>query len=313
MDRLLRKTTNEKQYDMNFQNGTFIDSGALGVVFKVIHTKTGEEVAAAKLVRLVKPNAEAMTEKEVGNLFSFPHFNKTFSKIELMKGLCHRNIVDLYTSFYTNNRQGIISIMELCDRSLQGCINLRDDVPFPYETLIDYACQILCGLKYLHDSKIIHRDIKPAVFHFAPFSFACLTERSPFNYSEHSHDWRCFENHRFQRLQIVVRVCSNIFFFCFFLIKIFKIEIKREEMSASSYFGTPSYMSPQVAEETKYTNKTDVWSTGVVFIAMVTLKNPKLQPYHFKGLDPQTIVLSAETFSSLHLLSNGGCRSGCSS
>ena len=65
MDRLLRKTTNEKQYDMNFQNGTFIDSGALGVVFKVIHTKTGEEVAAAKLVRLVKPNAEAMTEKEV--------------------------------------------------------------------------------------------------------------------------------------------------------------------------------------------------------------------------------------------------------
>ena len=63
-------------------------------------------------------------------------------------------------------------------------------------------------------------------------------------------------------------------------------------MSANSFLGTPSYMSPQVAERTKYTNKTDVWSTGVVFIAMVTLKNPLLQPYHFKGLDPQTIVLS---------------------
>ena len=90
-----------------------------------------------------------------------------------MKGLYHRNVVDLYSSFYSNDGLELVSIMELCDHDLQYCIKMRENVLFPYEILIDYSCQILCGLKYLHDNKIIHRDIKPAVkkhfflkFHF---------------------------------------------------------------------------------------------------------------------------------------------------
>ena len=68
MDRLLRKAANEKLYNLYFHNGDFLGSGAIGAIFKVIHTETGEEVAAAKRVNLKKYsnfNAKKMTEQEV--------------------------------------------------------------------------------------------------------------------------------------------------------------------------------------------------------------------------------------------------------
>ena len=51
-------------------------------------------------------------------------------------------------------------------------------------------------------------------------------------------------------------------------------------------------MSPQVVDRSRYSNKTDIWSTGVVFVEMATLKNPRLQPLQFTKLEPETIVIS---------------------
>ena len=43
-------------------------------------------------------------------------------------------------------------------------------------------------------------------------------------------------------------------------------------MLPKTYIGTESYMSPQVLKRQAYTFKTDVWSSGVVFLNMLTLK-----------------------------------------
>ena len=64
---------------------------------------------------------------------------------------------------------------------------------------------------------------------------------------------------------------------------------------ANSYAGTRIYMSPQVSAREEYSNKTDVWSTGIVFIEMMTLKKLKIAKLlTFTKLDPTTVNLSNE-------------------
>ena len=94
-------------------------------------------------------------------LISILSFNK--NKVEMMKQFSHRNIVKLFASFIAQDGTEISTIMEHCQYDLKKFIANRRNVPLPLDDLLTWCCQILCGLKYLHDQEIIHRDIKPEV------------------------------------------------------------------------------------------------------------------------------------------------------
>jgi len=52
---------------------------------------------------------------------------------------------------------------------------------------------------------------------------------------------------------------------------------------ARTFVGTPIYMSPQVLNQKNYTNKTDVWSLGVMFYELLFGKLP------FSGFSEQDL------------------------
>ncbi|GAB0090505.1 Serine/threonine-protein kinase polo [Sergentomyia squamirostris] len=82
---------------------------------------------------------------------------KMTQEISIHRSLSHKNIVQFYSFF--DDKVNIYIVLELCQRRSMMELHKRR------KTITDFECryyiyQILQGLKYLHDLKIIHRDIK---------------------------------------------------------------------------------------------------------------------------------------------------------
>ena len=201
-----------------------------------------------------------------------------------MKSFCHRNIARLFASYYENKT--IVTIMEVCQSDLRMFIHGRNKVPLPVDTILSFSCQMLCGLNYLHERNIVHRDIKPAV-NFFHLSFL----KQKLSISEYFDYRRCFENHRFQR----VENCDRVSTFCLkeFKFKTFLTFVNSDWQMMETFTGTKSYMSPQVLKGKGYNKRTDVWSLGLVFIELIILEPHKVETIKFVGpLQPSSIPIS---------------------
>lgn len=144
-----------------------------------------------------------------------------------MKKVNHRNIVNLFDVFQTNNNMYIIT--EICDYDLYNY--LKEKRKLQEDEAIIFLKQIMKGLKYLNINNIIHRDLKPA------------------------------------NILLKSKECKISDFG-------FAKNIENDNSLMKSVVGTPLYMSPQILQKEKYTNKSDLWSIGLIFYEMIHGKTP---------------------------------------
>ena len=126
-----------------------IGKGSFGEVF--ITSKAGtKELFATKKVK----KSMVMTEKVK------KYFN---NELFILKNVNHPNIVKLYDIKQTLNN--FYLVFDLCNGGgLSNCLERykkkHDGKPFPENIVQHLMKQIVSGMKYLHNKKILHRDIK---------------------------------------------------------------------------------------------------------------------------------------------------------
>lgn len=85
-------------------------------------------------------------------------FEKSFKKeIKVLVSLKHLNIVAIYAIVKDKNHLGIL--MEFCEKS-SLYDELHQEKEIDYDTFQKFRLGILRGVRYLHEQKIIHRDLK---------------------------------------------------------------------------------------------------------------------------------------------------------
>ena len=213
----------------NYVFSSFIGKGSFAEVYKGYHQITKVDVAIKMIPRSRLPKEDgAMIEKEVSILFQ----------------LKHPNIVQLIDFQKTLNNYYLI--FEYCkygdlDKFIHD--NYGGRVPeFQAQKIIQ---QIINGIKFMKEQKIVHRDLKLA----------------------------------------------NLLVAKDFVVKIadfgFARYVDERESLFKSYVGTPLTMAPEILERTKYSEKCDTWSLGVIFYQIIVGRLP-FDPG--RGATPQDLL-----------------------
>ena len=89
----------------------------------------------------------------------------SLNEIRILSSLNHPNIIGYKEAFFDSKTRTLNIVMEYADDGdLQQKIknNLKNHLHFTENTIWEWFIQILEGIKYLHDNKIMHRDLKSA-------------------------------------------------------------------------------------------------------------------------------------------------------
>lgn len=128
-----------------FELGDTLGVGGMGIVYRGVYTKTGQQMAVKVLTPEMSSNEGVL---------------KRFSReIEILKKLRHDNIVRYYGGGKSGGQQ--FYVMELLTGgSLEDLLQKKGRLP--WEAVIDYGVQICKALEHAHNAGIVHRDLKPA-------------------------------------------------------------------------------------------------------------------------------------------------------
>ncbi|XP_072858512.2 serine/threonine-protein kinase Nek3 isoform X1 [Pogona vitticeps] len=120
-----------------------LGEGSFGRVL-LVHHKEKNQKYAVKEIRL--PKSVLGTEK-------------SWNESILLAKMKHPNIVTFTESFEVDGHLYIV--MEYCDDGdLMGKIIQQRGTFFPEEMILNWFAQICLGVKYIHEKRVLHRDIK---------------------------------------------------------------------------------------------------------------------------------------------------------
>ncbi|XP_069081152.1 mitogen-activated protein kinase kinase kinase 19 isoform X1 [Pleurodeles waltl] len=203
--------------------GDVLGKGAYGTVYCGL-TSHGQLIAVKQVP--LNTSDQDTTEKE---------YQKLQEEVDLLRTLEHVNIVGFLGTCLQDN---IVSIfMEFIPGGSISNI-LKRFGPLPEIVFSRYTRQILQGVSYLHENKVIHRDIKGNNIMLMQTGVIKLI------------DFGCAK-----RL-----ACLSLNGTHFEIIK--------------SVHGTPYWMAPEVINASGYGTKSDIWSTGCTVFEMATGKPP---------------------------------------
>ena len=82
-------------------------------------------------------------------------------EISLMKELKHENIVSLYDVIHTENK--LMLVFEYMDKDLKKYMDSRGNSNGSLDprTIKTFMHQLLAGIAFCHDNRVLHRDLKP--------------------------------------------------------------------------------------------------------------------------------------------------------
>lgn len=123
-----------------------IGSGAFGQVYLVRHKIYGNSYVIKKV------KIKDMPEKEQEN---------TIQEVRLLQKLRHANIVAYKDSF--EDRENQLNIVMIYWEGGDMATKIKDawGVHFSEDTLLEWFAQMCLALFYLHERRILHRDLKP--------------------------------------------------------------------------------------------------------------------------------------------------------
>ena len=134
----------------DFIIGKLLGKGVFGSVSLVTRKRDGN-IYAMKRVNIGKLNKK---EKE-----------SALNEIRILGSLSHPNIIGYKEAFFDEYTNTLNIVMEYADEGdLEQKIkyNLKKRLNFDESTIWGWIIQLLKGIKYLHDNKIMHRDLKSA-------------------------------------------------------------------------------------------------------------------------------------------------------
>ncbi|TPX72173.1 hypothetical protein SpCBS45565_g00610 [Spizellomyces sp. 'palustris'] len=233
MSMLSRAFTHEpdKRSNVEWASGPLIGKGAYGKVFYGVNVKTGE-IMAVKQVELAgmprKRNAEDAKKDSRRRMLDALH-----REITLLKDLDHENIVR-YLGYDVEGTTINVFLEYVSGGSISSSITSMGRFEEPLVRSI--TCQILCGLEYLHERSIIHRDIKGGN--------VLLDENGVAKISD-------FGISKKNEYKMAYRFNSRM-----------------------SMQGSVHWMAPEVIKAKGYSAKVDIWSLGCLILEMFTGYNP---------------------------------------
>ncbi|CAH0392182.1 unnamed protein product [Bemisia tabaci] len=223
--------------------GKLLGQGFFGQVYQVTHRDTGEVMVLKQLYR-VDEEAQKNFLKEVA----------------VLRSLSHNNVLRFIGVLYKDKKLHLVTEF-IPGGTLKDLIHDLNE-PLPWEQRINFAKDIASGMTYLHSMNIIHRDLnshnclvrEDKTVVVADFGLARIIYSGSSNSPNNSARTTNMAARRYGNKSNVTQ----------------RSTIRRcERKKRYTVVGNPYWMAPEMMKGSKYDEKVDIFSFGIVLCEII--------------------------------------------